>query len=405
MVWAAQAVLAALIQGADPQAEGVKALEAGRYEEAVQLFLKAVDASPEDYGARFHLALAHSLSGRPAEAIGGYKKVLELKPGLYEAQLNLGILLLRQKDAAGALACLEQALSQKPLEFRPAYFAGEARLAAGQFQKAEEAFGAAAHADPKSADAELGLGRAIARQGRLADAAAHYRKAAELDASLQTGLLELAEAFEAAKQPAEAIAIYQTLPDNPAVRERLGSLLLESGRAAQAIPHLEFAAGKSPTAANRYALATAYLRNNETDKALTMMNAAVTMEPASKNLRLTYGRMLRDARRFPEAASEFAQVVKADPGSREAWGELAGICIVTENYPQALAALDRLRALGAETAAHFYFRGVILDRTQQYAPALENYRRFLALSQNQSPNEEFKARQRIKILEKELQKR
>jgi hypothetical protein len=35
-------------------------------------------------------------------------------------------------------------------------------------------------------------------------------------------------------------------------------------------------------------------------------------------------------------------------------------------------------------------------------PALENYRRFLELSQGEHPDEEFKARQRVRILEHEL---
>ena len=36
--------------------------------------------------------------------------------------------------------------------------------------------------------------------------------------------------------------------------------------------------------------------------------------------------------------------------------------------------------------------------------AMENYKRFLELSNGQSPDEEFKARQRAKLLERELHK-
>ena len=52
------------------------------------------------------------------EAIAGYEKVLELKPGLYEAELNLGILLLDAKQAARAVTVLEAAVEKKPEEFR-----------------------------------------------------------------------------------------------------------------------------------------------------------------------------------------------------------------------------------------------------------------------------------------------
>src|SRR3979409_2588828 len=95
------------LQKPDPQAEGMKALEEQRYPAAVESFTKAVAADPKDYGAHFHLALSYSLLNRDAEAISEYKKVLELKPELYEAELNLGMILLRQKMAAEAVPYLE----------------------------------------------------------------------------------------------------------------------------------------------------------------------------------------------------------------------------------------------------------------------------------------------------------
>jgi hypothetical protein len=38
-------------------------------------------------------------------------------------------------------------------------------------------------------------------------------------------------------------------------------------------------------------------------------------------------------------------------------------------------------------------------------PALENYEKFLTLSENKYPDEEFKARQRVRILKREISKR
>jgi len=64
--------------------------------------------------------------GKDAEAIPSYRKVLELKPGLYEAELNLGILLLKNKQAAEAATHLEPAAAQKPKEFRPVFYFAEA---------------------------------------------------------------------------------------------------------------------------------------------------------------------------------------------------------------------------------------------------------------------------------------
>src|SRR5256885_14938572 len=122
MWFPATAVAFLLLQAADLSTQGMKALEAQKYEDAVQIFTKAVAQDPKDYGAHFHLALSYSLLNRDQEAIPEYKKVLELKPGLYEAELNLGMLLLRSKQAAEALPHLEAAAKAKPGQFRPVFY-------------------------------------------------------------------------------------------------------------------------------------------------------------------------------------------------------------------------------------------------------------------------------------------
>src|ERR1041385_232218 len=123
------ALLAAflLLQTADVTADGLKALDEGRYEAAAQAFTKAIEADPKDYSAHFNLALAYSFLGKDAEGVAEYRKTLELKPGLYEAQLNAGILLLRRKNPADAMPLLTDAAEQKADEFRPRFYLAEAQ--------------------------------------------------------------------------------------------------------------------------------------------------------------------------------------------------------------------------------------------------------------------------------------
>jgi len=293
----------------------------------------------------------------------------------------------------------------KPKDFRPQRYLAEALLASGNAAQAEQHYQAAVEIDPKSAVAELGLARAQARQQRLSDAARHFRKAAELDASFNDALLELAGLFEQNHQPDEAIALYQQFPENAGAQERLGELLIESKRFADAIPYLEKAVARDPTTANRLALATAYEFNKEPQKSIGQLEKAVAAEPSSYDLRMRYGRSLRDARQFIPAANQFAAAGQRKPDSKEAWNELAGVLTLAEQYPQALAALDRVHALGQEIPGDYFLRAIILDKLKQYEPALESYRRFLTTSEGKNPDEEFKARQRARIIERILSKK
>jgi tetratricopeptide (TPR) repeat protein len=404
-MWTATALLFFLPFQGDFAEKGMKALDEKHYQDAADNFTRAIAAVPTDYTLHFNLALAYSLQGKDAEAIGEYKKTLELKPDLYQADLNLGITLLRQKKSAEALPYFTAAAGQKPKEYRPNYYLGAALLGAGDFTKAEQAYTTALAIDPKSPDAELGLAHALAKQNRLDAAAAHFQKAAELNPNYRDDLLELASLYENAKQPAEAIAIYQQFPENPGAQERLGSLLLESGQPADAIAHFQAAIAKSPTEANRAALATAYIKNKEPDKALPVVEQILAGNPNDFELRMLHGRIVRDQRKFPEAARDFSRAAQLKPDSAEAWSELAGVLVMAEDYPNALGALDRLTALHAEKPGHVYLRAIVLDKVRDLKPALESYQLFLAVSNGQNPDEEFQARQRVRILEREIGKK
>ena len=382
--------------------QGLKALDEKRYPEAVQSLTQAIAADPKDYSLHFNLALAYSLMGKNAEAIPEYKKTLELKPDLYQAKLNLGISLLREKQPAEAVNYLSNAAAENPKEYRANYYLAAALLGTGDFVKAETAYLAALAIDPKSPDAELGLAHAVAGENKLEDAAAHFKTAAELNPGFHDDLLELAGMYETAKQPEQAISIYQQFPENPGAQERLGDLLLKAGRAADAIPCFQVAVAKSPTEANRAALAEAYLKNNEPNKAQPVVEQILAADPDNFEIRMLHGRLIRDQRKFPEAAEEFERATKLKPDAPQAWSELAGVLVMAENYPPALAALDRVAALHAEKPGHVFLRAIVLDKTRDLKPALESYQRFLQLSQGENPNQEWQAQQRIKTLEREI---
>jgi Tfp pilus assembly protein PilF len=393
-----------LLQSDDSIDQGLKALDANQPAAAEGFFRKAVAADPSDYFAHFNLALALSQQRKDAEAIPELRKTLELKPGLYEANLNLGTLLLRNKESADAAEPLHDAVEAKPTEARPQILYAQALLDSGEAAEAETHFRAAAAIDAKSAAAQLGLGRALMKQGKLAEAVAPFQQAAQDPAYKETPL-ELARAFEESHQVPEAVAIYKQFPNNATVTAHAAGLLLDNHQAAEALPALEAAVIHDPSIHNRLALADAYRDTKQPEKAIAQLQLALRTDAKSYELRMNLGRLLRDQHRLVPAAEQFAEASTIRPDSVEALHELASALLINESYAEGLAALDKVRALGKETPGDMFYRGLSFDRLKQPRPALEAYQRFLAASQGKLPDQEFQARQRVRMIERELQKR
>ena len=90
-------------------AQGLKALDANDPVTAEPLLRQAATAEPNDFSIHFNLALALSMQQKDADAIAEFRRTLELKPALPQADLNLGMLLLRNKRPAEALPVLKEA--------------------------------------------------------------------------------------------------------------------------------------------------------------------------------------------------------------------------------------------------------------------------------------------------------
>lgn len=384
------------------QAAGLQALDSHDYARAKQIFSKLAAEDPKDYSALFNLALAESALNEDQEAAAHYKQVLTLKPGLFEAELNLGIIDIRDQHAGDAVPVLRDAVKQKPGQARAQRYLGEALLATGDAASAADAFRAALAADPKLAVAELGLGQSLAREGKLDEALPHYQQAATLDANLKSYVLQMAEAFTKAGRTKDAIPLLSEFPNDPGAREELGRLYLAENRPADAIKEFEAAIAAAPTPANRLALATAYLKNNQPDLAAPILEQELKSHPDDYDLRMAVGRIYRDRRNFSAAGDQFAAAAQLKPDSVEAWNEAASVFVMADMYPQALAALDRVHSLRADSAGDYFYRAIIYDKLHQPKPALENYQKFLSMSAGRFPNQEFQARQRSKLLEREV---
>ncbi len=335
-------------------------------------------------------------------AIEHLQKTLELKPELYEAELNLGLLYLRSHKVAEAEPHFEAAVRLKPNEFRVQMYLADNQLALGKDDAAAKSYEAALKLNPKLARAELGLGQSLLHLGSLDQAAEHYRAATMLDPKLKSYQLELAAAYADTKRPTDAIAILKESPDTAGAAKQLGELYLAANQPQLAVEQFELAAKQSPNLSNQMALATAYIKNNQEELAAPILEKSLAANPNDYDVQMALGRIWRDRRDYQKAVDRFYVAAKLKPNDPVVWSEIASSSVIAEMYPQAIAALDQIHRLNAEKPGHYYLRAIVLDKLRQNKAALENYKRFLELSQGKSPDEEFKARQRVRILEHEV---
>lgn len=390
---------------ADRQTQGLQALDRHDYQAAETIFSQIAAGDTKDYSALFNLALAEVGLKKDTEAAAHFQQTLALHPGLYQAELNLGILYLRDSKAADAVPLLQDVVRQKPDLAKPHLFLAQALQAQSKWPESQTEFEAALQRDSKDARAELGLAEALLHQGKLDESRPHFERAAAMDASLKSFLLELAVALVDQNRTTDAIPILEQFPNDPGAREKLGQIYLKAKQPEKAAPEFEAAAQLSPTTANRVALATAYMRSNQQAKALPLLEDALAKSPNDWDLQMTIGRIYRDQRQFGPAARYFEAATRLKPDAAEGWSELAGVLTLLKQYPQALAALDRLQSLNAEKPGHIFLRAIILDNLRQLKPALAAYRKFLEADNGQHSDQDFQSQGRIKAIEHELNRR
>ncbi len=148
--------------------------------------------NPDTWLAQNNLGTVLRQADKPEEAIGHFKRAVQLKPDLAEAHYNLGVTLAQLNRFPEAIGHYEQALRFKPDFAEAHYNLGVALAESGRVTEAMEHWEEALRLNPDYAEAHFNLGLMFAAQGRTTEASEQYRKA--LDLANQKGNTTLANA-------------------------------------------------------------------------------------------------------------------------------------------------------------------------------------------------------------------
>lgn len=242
---------------------------AGRYQESQAALERLGAAGNREPRVLSLLAWCHHRQGRREPALDAIRRAIAAAPGEATWYAHGAQILFENHDVQGAYRMALEALALDPRAAAALKLRGRIELERGAARQALEAFAQAVQADPADPEAQLWLGAAYKALRRYPEAAATFERGlakfpdyAGFYAAYGRLLLEpelrshLESETRARSLLEKAVALDGTLAQ---ARYELGKLLLDDGKPAEALPHLEAAAAQDPLSSRiRLALAEAY---------------------------------------------------------------------------------------------------------------------------------------------------
>ena len=392
--------LAPLLQQAN------EAIDKMDFAAAIDPLQKYIAQRPDEPYPHFQLGYAFAGLKRLDDAKNEFSRAITLDPKMAAAHLNLGLVLI-DSDPATAAEAFRHAAELQPTESRPRFLAGFCLEHAGKLPEATEQYRAALALSPKDYEAHFALGRVLLRTGDAAGAEEQFRAAIAARADSAPAKLGLGSALLAQKKYAaasDALADYLKLaPEDRSAHFDRASALLYLSKYDDALAELDLsAAGSAPAADKLKMRGEIFMQQKKWKEAGDSLKQALSLAPQDLEIAEWIGHTDIELKQYAAAAGILTQVHDRNPQDADALRDLADAFFLNENYGQALEAMDRLAKLEPPKPGSWFVRAICYDKLSRKAEAIEAYQKFLDLDGGQHDTQDFQARNRIPVLQKEL---
>ena len=231
-------------------AEALAFHRSGRLAEAVDAYRRVLAEAPAHPQVLANMAGALAGLGRHADAIRCLRQALEIDPEFAEAHFNMGVLFQGQGKPDEAAGAYEQALALDARSFEPLVNLGVVRQAQGRLAEAEAAYRRAIAVNPRFAELHSNLGVVLDRRGDAAGAVGCFRQALVHKPDYVLALNGLGVALQKQGDATGAVAAFERAleiePDFAEAMNNLGNLYHRLGRLDDAARHFERAIAIQP---------------------------------------------------------------------------------------------------------------------------------------------------------------
>src|SRR5215467_2547022 len=200
--------------------QGVDALKQQKLDEALSLFQKSIEQSPELPTGHYYLGVNWDRKNDPKRACAAYERALELKPDYAQAHTSLGLLDWRQNDSARALEEFHQAVMSDPDLAEAHYNFG---LALAQSERPDEAVRELKEAvtlDPNFAEGHNNLGLVLLQAGDTSKAKIEFLEAVRLKPRYAQAHYNLALALHQVGKDSESRLELEGVPNCAGIEKR-----------------------------------------------------------------------------------------------------------------------------------------------------------------------------------------
>ena len=374
---------------------------------ALEPLQKYIAQRPDEPYPHFQLGYAYAGLKRSEDAKNEFSRAIALDPNMAAAYQNLGLVLM-DSDPAAAAEAFRHVAELQPAESRPRFLAGFSLEHAGKFPEAIEQYRAALALSPKDYEARFALGRVLLRSNDAAGAEEQFRAAIASRGDAAPARLGLASALLAQKKyeaASDAFAEYLKLkPEDKSAHFDRASALLNLSRFDEALAELDRSdAGGAPSGETLKMRGEIYMQQKKWKEAGDALKQASSLAAQDPELAEWMGHVDIELRNYPEAVRVLEQVYARDPQNADALRDLADAFYLNENHAAALDAMDRLAKLETPKPGSWFVRAICYDKLSHKVEAIDAYQKFLDQDNGEHDTQDFQARHRILVLQKELE--
>jgi len=224
--------------------------DAGRMDESLSEFEKAVVVKPYDPQAHYNLGVAYSKRHRNDEAVREYQNALYLYPAYANAHNNLGFTYAEMGRENDALQEYKAAIAIMP-DYADAHFnLGSVYADRGLYDEAISELQRAIAINPEYADALNSLGNVYLKLGRLNEAAEEFQAGLKLTPFAADMHYNLGITYFLQERTDDAIAEFQAAayfkPEDADAHNNLGTAYFKQGHIDEAIQEFQTAVNLRP---------------------------------------------------------------------------------------------------------------------------------------------------------------